>query len=270
MIRGITFDKQIFKSNDFAMMTKRFFNNSDGIVNGCNLSASGNTVLISKGWFVSSGYYTNLSSQEVVEITQSGTLVYEIDLTKINTVQAFNQGSFKVITGTPTQQDLFDGGTLYQMPIAEVTTDGTNATITETIWENIQEDLQTQINNISTYSTSETKVGTWIDGKPIYRKTITISSFPSYSASGSIGGTGDYNTGITNMETAINMYGMYYDTSSENQATFSICNNYNFNADRSINTRLKKDGTKLTITYGLYDFSSYSGYVTLEYTKLTD
>ena len=33
------------------------------------------------------------------------------------------------------------------MPIAEVSTDGTTATITETLWKDIQEDYQTQINN---------------------------------------------------------------------------------------------------------------------------
>ena len=31
------------------------------------------------------------------------------------------------------------------------------------------------VNGLETYSTSETRVGTWIDGKPIYRKIYTIS-----------------------------------------------------------------------------------------------
>lgn len=33
------------------------------------------------------------------------------------------------------------------MPIASVTTDGNNATINSTIWENVEKDFQTQINN---------------------------------------------------------------------------------------------------------------------------
>ena len=82
MIRGITYNKQLFKSNDFALMTRRFFNNGDGKVNGCDLSTSGNTITIAKGWFIASGYYNNISSQEIVEVSQSGVLVYEIVLTK--------------------------------------------------------------------------------------------------------------------------------------------------------------------------------------------
>ena len=138
MIRGITYDKQLFKSNDFALMVNKFFNGNDGKVNGCNLSASGNTIVISSGWFIASGYYTNLPSQEVIEVSQSGTLVYEIDLSKTNTTQSFNQGEFKIITETPTQEDLFGGGNIYQLPVAEITTDGTNASIISTLWQNIK------------------------------------------------------------------------------------------------------------------------------------
>lgn len=70
MIRAITYDKQLFKSNDFALMSKRFFNNQDGKVYGCELGTSGNTVTIGIGWFIASGYYANISSQEVIEIPQ--------------------------------------------------------------------------------------------------------------------------------------------------------------------------------------------------------
>ena len=33
------------------------------------------------------------------------------------------------------------------------------------------------VNNLNTYSTEEKRVGTWIDGKPLYRKTITFKTF---------------------------------------------------------------------------------------------
>lgn len=144
MIRGITYDKQLFKSNDFALMTNKFFSNNDGKVNGCNLSTSGNTIIMDTGWFIASGYYTNISTQEVIEATQSGTLVYEIDLSKTNTIQSFNQGSFKIITGTARQDDLFNNGTIYQLPIAEITIDGTNTTITKTLWDDIKGEAITE------------------------------------------------------------------------------------------------------------------------------
>lgn len=126
-----------------------------------------------------------------------------------------------------------------------------------------------------TYSTSETATNkVWIDGKTIYRKVIYISAFPTYVAPSSTDGYGgmqEYDTGVPNMETPINMYGMYRDTSSSNpQATWPVCNTYNFSgADRRIDTRLRNDGTKVTITYGNHDFSNYKGYIILEYTKTT-
>lgn len=118
MIRGITYDKQFFKSSDFALMTKRFFRNNDGIVYGCDITNTANTVVISKGYFATSGYYTCLSSAEVVQISKGGTLVYEIDLGKVNTDTRFEQGSFKVIDGNPVKSDLFADGLIYQYPIA--------------------------------------------------------------------------------------------------------------------------------------------------------
>ncbi len=140
MIRGITYNKQLFKSNDFALMTKKFFDGNDGVVSGCALGTSGNTIAINPGWFIASGYYTNISSQEIVTVDQNGTLVYEIDLSKENTIQSFNQGSFKIIAEDPTKEDLFNGGEIYQMPIATVETDGTVATITEILWGNAKTD----------------------------------------------------------------------------------------------------------------------------------
>ena len=150
MIRGISFDKQLFKSNDFALMTKRFFGNSDGIVEGCEVSSNAGNVLIEPGYFVASGYYTNLSSQEVIPVT-TGKLVYEIDLSKTNTESSFLQGSFKVITIAPIQEDLFNGGTLYQYPIADVVVTGGIITELVDLTSNIMEDLLSKLNAVPTF-----------------------------------------------------------------------------------------------------------------------
>lgn len=50
------------------------------------------------------------------------------------------------------------------------------------------------INGLHTYSTTEKRIGTWIDGKPIYRKVFDINN-PSFS-----GDTLNYNHGIANMD----------------------------------------------------------------------
>ncbi len=49
----------------------------------------------------------------------------------------------------------------------------------ETAIEEVQTNTNDKLNNINTYSTEETKVGTWIDGKPIYRKVFTLPNISS-------------------------------------------------------------------------------------------
>lgn len=50
-----------------------------------------------------------------------------------------------------------------------------------------QTDLQNQINIDTSYSTEETAIGTWIDGKTIYRKAIVITGTLSYNTPYSFG-----------------------------------------------------------------------------------
>lgn len=138
MIRGITFDKQLFKSNDFALMTKRFFGDMDGVVYGSEVTSNANNILINPGYFQASGYYVCLTSQEVIPaVAGTNKLVFEIDLSKTNTEVAFNQGSFKFISGALTQQDLFNGGTIYQIHIADVVSTGSAITSLTVQWKNV-------------------------------------------------------------------------------------------------------------------------------------
>lgn len=268
MIRGITYDKQLFKSNDFSLMTKKFFNNNDGKVNGCTLTTSGNNVVIGAGWFIASGYYTNIPNQEVVEITENGILVYEIDLSKTNTTQVFNQGSFKVITGTPQKDDLFNNGEIYQMPIANVTTDGTNASISSLIWGDIIGDAVTTDRLV--YSiTEKTTPQKWIDGKTIYRKVVNIQSLPS-DTSDNIRSL-ELQTGVSNIDEVINIYGTIRKPNVEyGNATFSINSTFPFNRNSNqIFTYYSNNSNTVKIYYG-NGFDGSTGYVILEYTKTTD
>lgn len=52
------------------------------------------------------------------------------------------------------------------------------------------------VDDLNTYSTTEKKIGTWIDGKPIYRKVSILSNT-------FIKGENNFNTGISNMETCV-------------------------------------------------------------------
>ena len=51
---------------------------------------------------------------------------------------------------------------------------------------------QEYINNLHTYSTDEIRIGTWIDGKPLYRKVFVITSL-TYNA------VTNYSHGIANV-----------------------------------------------------------------------
>lgn len=119
MIRGITYSKQKIKSNEFAFLQKRSVHNMDGIITGCHISYTDDNIIIDEGMFIADGYLTAIDSQEVIP-AKNGTLVFRIDLSKTNTTTEFNQGFFSFITGEPRKDDLFNGGTIYECPIAEV------------------------------------------------------------------------------------------------------------------------------------------------------
>lgn len=58
------------------------------------------------------------------------------------------------------------------------------------------------VNNLHTYSTNEIRIGTWIDGKPIYRKVFNIAS-PQSSNTNYVDVSG------YNMDRVIRLYGYY-------------------------------------------------------------
>ena len=89
-------------------------------------------IYISEGYFFAANRLIDVSSMETVAtpVISSGTtycrLVFEIDLTKTNTSSAFNQGSFKILSSTTNypgivQEDLENGGNVYQLPFAKFT-----------------------------------------------------------------------------------------------------------------------------------------------------
>lgn len=121
----------------------------------------------------------------------------------------------------------------------------------------------TEINE-EVYSTSEVKTNkVWIDGKPIYRKTIYVSSLPNATRK-------TYSHNISNVDE------IWADLSSSfikwtiTTAPFNnvSSNGSTFNASSLIN--IDTIG-KTSFTIGTtYDRSMLSAYVTLCYTKTTD
>ena len=121
---------------------------------------------------------------------------------------------------------------------------------------------------VNQYSTNEVKTNEkFVDGKPIYRKTIYVDELPNgYNDSG----IKSIATGISNMDYLVDMYGTYTGTGNHYYEKYPI--NY-----------IRRDNSMYDISteYGFYNGamsiiirstmgSGYKGYVTLKYTKTTD
>jgi len=130
-IRGITFSKQVVSSNDDAHIYKILLGGRQGKTKGCNMTFGTDDIYISPGYFFVANRLVEISSIETVStpVTTGTTyhrLVFEVDLSKTNANTEFNQGYFKVLSsaaGYPsiTQEDLEDGGNIYQLPFAKFT-----------------------------------------------------------------------------------------------------------------------------------------------------
>ena len=106
------------------------------------------------------------------------------------------------------------------------------------------------------YSTEETRSGTWIDGKPLYRKVFNVKSASTVYAEEPISDT-------LHIDTLVSITGGLLHENGDNKLPVNFSNAGNF-----ITTYIKDD--KLTMY--LYP-SAYAGrptIVVLEYTKTTD
>lgn len=128
-IRGITFSKQSVSSNDDSHIYKLLLAGRKGRTKGCKMTFGTDDIYISDGYFFASNRLIEISSAETIATPMIATgtkycrLVFEIDLTKTNTTTAFEQGYFKILTADSdypaiTQEDLEDGGNVYQLPFA--------------------------------------------------------------------------------------------------------------------------------------------------------
>lgn len=142
-IRGITFPKQIVSSNDDAHIYGILLNGKKGRTKGCKMTFATDDIYISEGYFFVANRLVEISSAEtiatpIVTTTTYCRLVFEVNLSETNTTDAFNQGTFKILTGTtdyPTikQEDLEIGGAIFQLPFAHFikTVSGINAFVSE-------------------------------------------------------------------------------------------------------------------------------------------
>lgn len=107
------------------------------------------------------------------------------------------------------------------------------------------------------YSTEETIVGKWIDGKPLYRKTISIGSFPNT-------GIKNVQHNIQNIDTITKLYGVDKAPDGEVHPL-----PYIHVVDHNFDIMIYANLTNIIVRTAT-DRSNLIGYVTIEYTKTTD
>ena len=183
MIRGITFADQLTTSDDFAHLQNKWFNGVSGITKGCTVTADADNVYVGAGYFLISGRLvrivgTETIASEVVELNKYCSVVFEIDLSKTNSSTVFTQGYFKILSDTTdypslTQEDLDNGGTVYQMEFARYIK--TTTAITEfksrvvplnvsEVWAQIENEFNGKLSDFTTYFDEETqKIETWFE-----------------------------------------------------------------------------------------------------------
>ena len=106
------------------------------------------------------------------------------------------------------------------------------------------------------YSLDEQVIGQWIDGKPLYRKTINFGALPSLDNEKSV------STNVSNIDVMINVYGF----STNGDGYFSINDDY----IAGIGCIYSKNTNQIKIQASRNRTDYTTTYVTIEYTKTTD
>lgn len=159
MLKGHVFDLQTFTSEAFAITFDKVLQGRCGILEGCALSNTNNSVTIGDGYFLIKGRPLQVIGGETISnITTNGfySLVCEVDLEKTNTADNLNQASIKTVYNasaypTLTQQDITGTGKVYQYEFARFKVDSGSITEFtdkrtylnfETLYDLIQQELK--------------------------------------------------------------------------------------------------------------------------------
>lgn len=123
--------------------------------------------------------------------------------------------------------------------------------------EDLIADTKALIDRNSTYSTTEQIVGTWIDGKPIYRVVKNIGNLPNNGRK-EVSFSGIIPTGVV----CTKIYGI------TERISQSVTDYLNLKDVCSL--LMYRATTNILYVDTSEDRSNYTGYVVLEYTKTTD
>lgn len=129
-----------------------------------------------------------------------------------------------------------------------------NTTNKSNIVNAINEVNQNDINK-GTYSTTEQKIGIWLDGKPIYKKTIVVNSLTGSAA---------FYTD-TSIDNIVNIYGLAtYSNNDKNKHQLGAYANTNFYS------LIQWASNESKLYYYGNGYNGQKAWVTIEYTKIID
>lgn len=117
-------------------------------------------------------------------------------------------------------------------------------------------------NNIENYSTTEQRVGTWLNGKPLYQKTIS-GTVPTTGTAGTYV-TQDISYNVQNIEFVFD-YAKFIVSQDESEI---IPIPYFTNSNYQVKCVLFKNSVNLV--NGIPTYNGYNFYLTIRYTKTTD
>ena len=111
------------------------------------------------------------------------------------------------------------------------------------------------------YSTTEKIVGTWLDGKPVYEKTLDCGTLPNTT-------TKSVSHNISNLKNIVSLNGVAINNSGTNTVQIPLPYGNPSNINNTIAIRI--NGSKLDIITGSNLTAFTYSYVIIQYTKTTD
>ena len=131
--------------------------------------------------------------------------------------------------------------------------------LTQAEMNEILEDKPLSVNSGLKYSTEEQVVGEWIDGKPLYQKTVDCGALPNATIK-------EVAHNINNISLIISLFGFAWGSDMSSWISLPLVMSNNVGN----NIMLLANNTNIRISPGS-DRSAYSNsYVTIQYTKTTD
>lgn len=121
------------------------------------------------------------------------------------------------------------------------------------------------------YSTEEQIVGTWVDGKPIYQKTVPVTITVDTDSTSTTSYAG---VSALNIDNIVDMRGMLFQGSAPSSAqtplVFSSWVNSDVRVKYIVQPWFNKDDNRLCIDCNRLSYSGKIAYITIQYTKTTD